>query len=178
MVVGGIGGTGGYMLGAIDWLQTNIGTLMGSNEATVFAIVVIVLAVGLVITLTSFREVSLPQLEKDELLRPITKANFEAEKRKQLTMVFNISDVVADPVKPHNTEYIPVDEDEPPLTFANFIKGLWHMPRSLMIIYLTQWLSQLGYLSYCLYFTDFVGSAVFGGDVAVRLSCSYEVSLQ
>ncbi|XP_053687655.1 proton-associated sugar transporter A-like [Sabethes cyaneus] len=166
MVIGGIGGTGGYMLGAIDWLQTNFGSLMGSNEATVFAIVVLVVAAGLITTLTSFREVSLPQLEKDELLRPITKTSFEAEKRKQLTRVYNISDRVADPVKPHISEIIPVEEDEPPLTFANFIKGLWHMPRSLMILYLTQLLSQLGYLSYCLYFTDFVASAVFHGDVA------------
>ncbi|XP_055532662.1 proton-associated sugar transporter A-like [Wyeomyia smithii] len=166
MVIGGIGGTGGYMLGAIDWLQTDLGSLMGSNEATVFATVVVVLAVGLIVSLTSFREVSLPRMEKDELLRPITKTRFETEKRKQLTIVYNISNLVVDPKKPPISTSIPIEDDEPPLTFSHFMKGLWNMPRSLLILYLTQLLSQLGYLSYCLYFTDFVGSAVFRGDVA------------
>ncbi|XP_058830143.1 proton-associated sugar transporter A-like [Topomyia yanbarensis] len=166
MVIGGIGGTGGYVLGAIDWQQTDFGSLMGSNEATVFAIVVVVMVIGLVTSLTSFREVSLPQLEADELLRPITQTTFEAEKRRQQT-IYNISSLVKDPNK---LEIVPIiieeEEKEPQQTFSNFFKNLWHMPRSLMIIYLTQLLSQLGYLSYCLYFTDFVGSTVFGGDVA------------
>ncbi|XP_058463424.1 proton-associated sugar transporter A-like [Malaya genurostris] len=165
MIIGGIGGTGGYMLGAINWVQTDFGSLMGSNEATVFSIVVIVMVVGLIASLSSFREVSLPELEADEMLRPITQTMFEAEKRRQLT-IYNISSSVKDPNK---LEIVPLtieEEEDPQLTFSNFIKNICHMPRSLVIIYITQWFSQLGYLSYCLYFTDFVGTAVYGGDVA------------
>ncbi|XP_055619824.1 proton-associated sugar transporter A-like [Toxorhynchites rutilus septentrionalis] len=165
MVIGGIGGTVGYLLGGVNWLQTDIGSAIGSNEATVFAAVVIVLLLGMLSTVTSFREVSLPQLEKDEMLRPITKAMFEAEKCKQLS-VYNISNVVKNGDK-HEPASIAIETSltDQELTFVHFFKNLLHMPRSLLILYLTQLLSHLGFLSYCLYFTDFVGNAVFGGDV-------------
>ncbi|XP_039449562.1 proton-associated sugar transporter A-like [Culex pipiens pallens] len=169
MIIGGIGGSGGYLLGAIDWQQTDLGSLMGSNEATVFAVVVLVMIIGLSLTLTSFREVPLPVLEKDPLLRPITQGMFEAEKARQLA-IYSISPKVPVDVVKKPDGSVPVELDdtvqEGEMTFANFFRNLRHMPRSLMILYLTQFLAQFGYLSYCMYFTDFVGSAVFGGDVA------------
>ncbi|XP_065073617.1 proton-associated sugar transporter A-like [Ochlerotatus camptorhynchus] len=166
MIIGGVGGSAGYVLGAIDWQQTDVGSLLGSNEATVFAGVVIVLAVTLVITLTSFREIALPLLEKDPLLQPVTEKKFLAEKNRQLA-VYSISGPIAEPNKPGDLPVALQDEDdEKPLTFMDFFKNLRYMPKSLAILYLTQFLAQAGYMSYCLYFTDFVGSTVFGGDVA------------
>lgn len=167
MIIGGFGGCGGYILGAIDWQQNNFGTLMGSNEASVFLVVVLVMLVGLVTTMSSFREVPLPLLEKDPQLRPITQAMFEAEKARLLS-IYHISKLVADAKKLDGSMAITVVDEEPQheMTFANFFKNLWNMPRSMLVLYLTQLLSQMGYLSYCMYFTDFVGSVVFGGDVA------------
>uniref|UniRef100_A0A182IZ75 Uncharacterized protein n=1 Tax=Anopheles atroparvus TaxID=41427 RepID=A0A182IZ75_ANOAO len=170
MFIGGIGGTVGYVLGAIDWSQTNL-NLLGSNEATVFLFVFLVLAVGLTITLTSYREVPLPLLESDPLLRHISPNAFEAEKVRQRA-VYSISKdvIVADPVKVELTAQatLPIEpeEDEKPLQLRDFVRNIVRMPRSLFILYATQFFSQLGYLSYCLYFTDFVGAEVFGGDVS------------
>ncbi|KXJ69491.1 hypothetical protein RP20_CCG026801 [Aedes albopictus] len=165
MIIGGVGGAAGYTLGAIDWQQTDVGSLLGSNEATVFAGVVIVLALALLITLTSFREAPLPLMEQDPLLKPVTPKMFEAEKNRQLTL-YSITGTLVTPKKP---EHVPVsledEEEEKPLTFLDFFKNLRRMPRSLAVLYLTQFLAQAGYMSYCLYFTDFVGSTVFGGDV-------------
>ncbi|XP_055596974.1 proton-associated sugar transporter A-like [Uranotaenia lowii] len=165
MIVGGIGGTAGYTLGAIDWSQNSFGTAMGSNEAAVFLCVVIVMLIGVLVTVTSYREVSLPQMEKDALLRPITQSMFEEEKKRQLA-IYSVSGVVLEPRKSVDGYSITVDEkEEPSISCGNFFKNLIHMPKSLAILYLTQFLSMFGYLSYCMYFTDFVGSAVFEGDV-------------
>ncbi|KFB53941.1 AGAP010855-PA-like protein [Anopheles sinensis] len=170
MFIGGLGGTVGYVLGAIDWSQTNL-NLLGGNEATVFLFVFLVMAVGLLITLTSYREVPLPLLESDPLLRHVSPKVFEAEKARQRA-IYSISKdvIVADPVKVELAVEASVtvepDADEKPLQLRDFVRNIVRMPRSLFILYATQFFSQLGYLSYCLYFTDFVGSEVFGGDVA------------
>uniref|UniRef100_A0A182W2B3 Major facilitator superfamily (MFS) profile domain-containing protein n=1 Tax=Anopheles minimus TaxID=112268 RepID=A0A182W2B3_9DIPT len=167
MFIGGLGGTAGYVLGAIDWSQTNL-DILGSNEATVFMFVFIVFGIGLLITLTSYREVPLPLMESDPLLRPINSNAFEAEKSRQLAVYSISKDVLVDPVKPDKDAALSVEEedDEKPLKLRDFLRNIIRMPKSLFILYSTQFFSQLGYLSYCLYFTDFVGAEVFGGDVS------------
>ncbi|XP_062715432.1 proton-associated sugar transporter A-like isoform X2 [Aedes albopictus] len=164
VMIGGIGGFIGYMLGAIDWSDTDVGEMMGSNEATVFAAVVIIVLIGTTVTLTSFREVPLELLEKDELLRPITKAAFEEEKRRQMNLT-QASSIMS--LESETTERAQIHRDdcnEQPLNFKTFLGNLMRLPKALRILYFTQFLSHLGYLSYCLYFTDFVGREIFYGD--------------
>uniref|UniRef100_A0A182QBB5 Major facilitator superfamily (MFS) profile domain-containing protein n=1 Tax=Anopheles farauti TaxID=69004 RepID=A0A182QBB5_9DIPT len=168
MFIGGLGGTAGYVLGAIDWSQTNL-NLLGSNEATVFLFVFIVVGIGLLITLTSYREIPLPVMERDPLLRPISTSAFEAEKARQLAVYSISKDIVVEPIKPLDKEAameLGADDDEKPLQLRDFLRNIIRMPKSLLILYATQFFTQLGYLSYCLYFTDFVGAEVFGGDVS------------
>lgn len=50
---------------------------------TVFAIVTVWFLIFSFITLTSFREVPLPLMEKDELLRPLTAAAIKKELQKK-----------------------------------------------------------------------------------------------
>ncbi|XP_055621057.1 proton-associated sugar transporter A-like [Toxorhynchites rutilus septentrionalis] len=176
VMIGGIGGFAGYMLGSIDWAQTDLGNLLGSNEVTMFAAVVIVVLIGLTTTLTSYHEVPLALMEQDELLRPITRAVFEEEKKRELSLLS------ASSVIPIGSEKLEVggnsiDEDtEKSLSFSLFLKNLIRMPKALRILYFTQFLSHLGYLSYCLYFTDFVGREIFNGDaIAPEGSQEYEL---
>ncbi|XP_052873405.1 proton-associated sugar transporter A-like [Anopheles cruzii] len=168
MFIGGLGGTAGYVLGAIDWSRTNL-SVLGSNEATVFVMVFCVVGIGLLVTVTSYREVPLPLLETDPLLQPISASAFETEKARQLA-VYSISrDVTDSPVKQQHPDGSPALDGEltdRPLQLRDFLRNIVRMPRSLFILYATQFFSQLGYLSYCLYFTDFVGAEVFGGDAA------------
>ncbi|XP_062556028.1 proton-associated sugar transporter A-like isoform X2 [Armigeres subalbatus] len=175
VMIGGIGGFIGYLLGAIDWSKTNVGTMLGSNEATVFAAVVIIVLIGTTITLTSYREVPLGILEQDEMLRPISKAAFEEEKKRQINLtrvssVISIERATAEEAQIHHE-----DRNEQPLNLELFLTNLIKLPKALKILYLTQFLSHLGYLSYCLYFTDFVGREIFDGD-ATAAEGSLELS--
>lgn len=57
-----------------------------------------------------------------------------------------------------------------------YIKSIIFMPKSLRILCITNCLAWMGHIVYCLYFTDFVGEAVFGGDPSADPdSVEYEV---
>ncbi|XP_053686014.1 proton-associated sugar transporter A-like [Sabethes cyaneus] len=166
VMIGGLGGLTGYILGSIDWSLTNIGSLVGSNEALVFAAVVIIVIIGLVATLTSFREVPLPLMEQDELLKPISAAAFEVEKRRNKSAINSISGRQSIIQIDTSSSLKLINEDivQSP-GIKTFLRNFFRMPKALGILYFTQFLSHLGYLSYCLYFTDFVGRQIFQGDV-------------
>ncbi|XP_037916322.1 proton-associated sugar transporter A-like isoform X3 [Hermetia illucens] len=56
------------------------------------------------------------------------------------------------------------DEIEEKVTLRTYLKSIIFMPKSIRVLSLTNLLCHMAHLSYCLYFTDFVGEAVFGGD--------------
>lgn len=91
----GFGGFFGYSLGGINWSQTNIGLFLGGNIKTVFTIVTVVFIITALITLTSFREVPLDTMEKDDLLKPITDICIQSAlvKDKNKNAIYNIRDV-------------------------------------------------------------------------------------
>lgn len=55
------------------------------------------------------------------------------------------------------------------LTFSEYFQSLTSMPNSLKILFLTNLFTWMSHLSYSLYFTDFVGECVFGGDPKVSI---------
>lgn len=59
------------------------------------------------------------------------------------------------------------DEEDDKITLRQYLMSIVFMPRSMQILCLTNLLSWMAHLSYSLYFTDFVGEAVFGGDPTV-----------
>lgn len=87
-MMAGFGGFFGYSSTGIDWENTIIGDFFGGNIKTVFGIVIILIFVSSVVSLTSFREMPLPLMERDELLRPLTQAAVRMEiDRKKNTVV-------------------------------------------------------------------------------------------
>lgn len=60
-------------------------------------------------------------------------------------------------------------DKEEHLTLMKYMKSIVVMPKSLKILCLTNLLSWMGHVCYCLYFTDFVGEAVFNGNPSVSL---------
>ncbi|XP_070498742.1 membrane-associated transporter protein-like isoform X2 [Chironomus tepperi] len=56
------------------------------------------------------------------------------------------------------------DDEDSSVTFMMYLKSIIFMPKSLRILCITNCLAWMGHIVYCLYFTDFVGEAVFGGD--------------
>lgn len=59
------------------------------------------------------------------------------------------------------------DDEDDKITLRQYLMSIVFMPRSMQILCLTNLLSWMAHLSYSLYFTDFVGEAVFGGDPTV-----------
>lgn len=178
-MMAGAGGCFGYLLGGVNWEATFIGNFFGGNIKTVFAIVTIIFLIGLLITVTSFREIPLPLMEKDELLRPITQIAINKAKDRVLRegtqgrttepVVLTLSDMNAkNKTNAENSEAGPSleieNDEEHDVTFAQYLKSIVNMPNSLLLLCLTNFFSWMSHCCYCLYFTDFVGEAVFQGD--------------
>lgn len=60
-------------------------------------------------------------------------------------------------------------------TITEYLRSIFIMPRFMQMLCLTNLLSWMGFVSYCLYFTDFVGEAVFLGDPMVRTRIHFDV---
>ena len=94
-MMAGVGGFFGYSSTGIDWEKTMIGKLFGGNVETVFGIVIILISLSSIVSLTSFREIPLPLMEKDELLRPLTHIAVKQEvhrKRNTIEIVQEVSE--------------------------------------------------------------------------------------
>ena len=63
--------------------------------------------------------------------------------------------------------------DDPKLNeiqLSEYLQSIIYMPQSMKILCLTNLFCWMSLVCYSLYFTDFVGEAVFGGDPKVALS--------
>lgn len=58
-------------------------------------------------------------------------------------------------------------------SFFQYLKLIILMPSSMKILYVTNLFSWISHLSYALYFTDFVGEIIFGGDPKVNIKINY-----
>lgn len=191
-IMAGMGGCLGYAIGAVDWNKTIFANLIGDNIKTVFALVTVIFIISLLTTLTSFREIPLKLLESDEMLRPVTqvavkkekeriKQTLEGGKMESPALIAPTAIVISE----KNGEVIPPnfttasrpsnastsssdddddDNDEHHITFMMYLKSIIFMPKQLRILCITNCLAWMGHILYCLYFTDFVGESVFGGD--------------
>lgn len=64
---------------------------------------------------------------------------------------------------------VPLITAEEPLQLKHYLLSIIYMPYSLKILCATNLFCWMAHVSYSLYFTDFVGEAVFGGDP--RVTC-------
>ncbi|XP_020816675.1 proton-associated sugar transporter A [Drosophila serrata] len=187
----GFGGTIGYAIGGVDWEKTHIGTFMGGNIPTVFTLVTIIFVICYLITVTTFREIPLPLIEQDELLRPLSEQAIKRELKKNNNAIYYIQEttqlelqMAADDPKrvealqgSYQNGYSPSlakqskaqdvelqSSAEAPVSLKSYLKSIFIMPYSMRMLALTNLFCWMGHVTYCLYFTDFVGEAVFHGD--------------
>lgn len=186
-IMAGLGGTVGYAVGGIDWESTTIGSFLGGNVQTVFMIVTICFVLCYIVTITSFREIPLPLIEKDELLKPLSAGAIKNETSKNNNQIFYIKQTTTLELKmaeedldtpkksssngnvlTYNTARSDPEinscEDDERVSLGQYLKSIVIMPKSMRILSLTNLLCWMGHVCYCLYFTDFVGEAVFHGD--------------
>ncbi|KFB53940.1 hypothetical protein ZHAS_00022186 [Anopheles sinensis] len=183
-LLSGIGGCIGYLIGAIDWDGTILGELLGGNINTVFILVTIIFVLCLTVTLCSFREIPLALMERDELLQPLTERIIAKERQHRTTerQLLPVKDLADSLVLQLNSEYEQPNghhhvtmnghtENEPLLgngstshTTKDFLKTTFRIPSALGVLCATNLFCWMSHISYSLYFTDFVGEKVFGGD--------------
>lgn len=202
-LMSGVGGTMGYALGAINWDNTVFANLIGSNIKTVFTLVIFIFICAMLCTITSFREIPLRLMEADEMLKPLTQVTVKKEKDRLKTLESNglattssaitvteeskAPEIYDEPknygANNHHDSNISVsssdddEEDDDSMTMMMYLKSIVFMPKALRILCFTNYVSWMGHILYCLYFTDFVGETVFGGDPAASVdSAEYKVS--
>ncbi|XP_055854051.1 proton-associated sugar transporter A-like [Episyrphus balteatus] len=172
-VMAGLGSAAGYCIGGINWESTAIGQLLGGNIQAAFMIDAFFFLVGLLITVASFREIPLPLMERDKMLRPLVttaiKDEFPKKQRINNSLLEGQSievngDNKLEKFKDPDCFEAPSNPEVETVSLAKYLKSIVVMPKSMWILCLTNFLSWMGHICYCVYFTDFVGEEVFHGD--------------
>ena len=255
-VMAGLGGSVGYLMGGIDWEATSFGTALGGHVRVVFTFVLVMYILSVSLTVTSFKEIPLNELEITE--EQLQKKEKRVKKAKYRKFVNESSEeeTDADPdVKPldkvvigygtlsneicttsygilsdndttgkqylsdhtdtanygalsdqrtiksyeslsdqrpkHSNEFSASNVDScvdqytkcdgkqsteewlPTRRYSNvfedislktYLRSIIILPRSLLILCLTNLFCWMSLVCYSLYFTDFVGQSVYGGD--------------
>ncbi|CRK90613.1 CLUMA_CG004315, isoform A [Clunio marinus] len=190
-IMAGLGGAFGYSLGGINWDATQIGVLLGGNVRSVFTLITITFVICVSITVTSFHEIPLALLESFSNLGSEKEQasnsygamdqgeddqNFSShQKKKEITLEMGVENAGYSSLPGENVAETSFssEENKPPILSQNeegvqslsyYLKSIIFMPFSLRMVCLTNLFCWMAHVCYSLYFTDFVGEAVFNGD--------------
>ncbi|XP_064212373.1 proton-associated sugar transporter A isoform X1 [Tribolium castaneum] len=179
-VMAGLGGFLGYALGGINWDATLIGRLLGGHVRAVFTLTTLIFIVCVSYTITSFKEMPLRLLElrgtldeSDEIRTTgPSYGSLEVDEEQVSGPVFLAS--FDNFFQENSSQYVSINGEQPqsrksivPAPNASlliYLKSIVYMPKSLKILCLTNLFCWMAHVCYSLYFTDFVGEAVFGGN--------------
>lgn len=164
-VLAGFGGFIGYLLGSFDWTNIEIfdffqGSLFDGHVQAFYTITAVLFTICMLITITTFREVPLPVVELIDMY-PDTgdgDRNILHKELKEITPIIQKPNSYgcSDDIVTNEPKYVP--------TLKDYIKSIFYIPYSLKILCITNLFCWMAQCSYSLYFTDFVGEAVFNGD--------------
>ncbi|CAK1598605.1 unnamed protein product [Parnassius mnemosyne] len=174
-IMAGLGGFMGYALGGINWDDTTLGEIFGGHVRAVFSLITIIFIVCVSATVTSFKEIPLSELHGNEDLRKPAQSQ-----RLQESFDADDGDVEKNSLHIDKTSYGSLNQPEvdtalnipefahsgEPLSLRHYLKSIVVMPNSLRVVCLTNLFCWMAHVCYSLYFTDFVGEAVFGGNPA------------
>ncbi|XP_043250244.1 proton-associated sugar transporter A [Colletes gigas] len=206
-IMAGLGGFMGYGLGGINWDATAIGVMLGGHLHATFTLITIIFVICVFCTITSFKEIPLELLERDEyqqLHEQMMSAEGKEDEQKEhdkITTEESVSYGTLDndqDVATKKDEFVlkplPVKEPErragqvpmipdaipqeasgdksgfeesgenPKATLREYLLSIVYMPHSLRMVCLTNLFCWMAHVCYSLYFTDFVGEAVYGGN--------------
>lgn len=185
-IMAGLGGAFGYSLGGINWDATRIGIALGGHVRAVFTFITFIFVFCVAATVSSFREIPLDLLESFSNLSDEEKAannsygtldqnddeTVDQQKRKGVDNE-GYSTLPGENVA--ETSFTSSKLPQPPIiaqeegvqSLAYYLKSIVFMPHSLRMVCLTNLFCWMAHVCYSLYFTDFVGEAVFNGDPKV-----------
>ncbi|XP_026682832.1 solute carrier family 45 member 4-like [Diaphorina citri] len=191
-IMAGLGGFMGYALGGIDWDNTFIGEMLGGHVRAVFTVITVLFVICVSATLTAFPELPLDEIEKgigfadlkEDLkenskikpedgsygtLKPDEVEETSFSQNGSTSGVPKPSGVPKEvegrkfkpPIPP---DIILPDVEEAPPSLKQYIVSIFQLPYSLRVLCATNLFCWMAHVCYSLYFTDFVGESVFGGD--------------
>jgi solute carrier family 45 protein 1/2/4 len=144
----GLGGCLGYFLGGIPWEHTFVTGILGDHIHVVFTLVWIIYIICMILTLTASNEPTGCKIAAPNLVRSAS--------RQFLVSSASIYD--ADDQDPYQS----ASRDDTKVSYFDYIRSIIYMPSSLRWLCLTNFFCWMALVSYSLFFTDFVGQAVFG----------------
>lgn len=159
-IMSGVGSFVGYAMCAYDWEHLSWTNFLGTNISAVFAIVVISLIICVTLTLTTFREIPLSLLEDDEELCPVSHVQFNEIIHKHLYLTHPCNSQVMNVSRENQV----IEEDRRRISFGVYLRSILKMPWAIKMLCLMSLFGWMSDVCYSLYFTDFVGEAVFRGD--------------
>lgn len=198
-IMAGLGGAVGYSLGGINWDATRIGVALGGHVRAVFTLITFIFIFCVAATVTSFREVPLAILdsfsnldeEKGEKINSYgamdqnddeSKLTVDQQK-KNMSLKLGVDNEgysnlpgenVAETSFSSQTQPPPViAQEEGVQSLSYYLRSIVFMPHSLRMVCLTNLFCWMAHVCYSLYFTDFVGEAVFNGDPKVITKFKY-----
>ncbi|XP_046740882.1 proton-associated sugar transporter A isoform X1 [Diprion similis] len=208
-IMAGLGGFMGYGLGGINWDATTLGVMLGGHLHATFTLITIIFVICVFCTITSFKEIPLEVLERDQYQRFHDQKMSESRKSEESDKIaaeectsYGTLTQAEDPTNIGNTaeEFIlrqlptgerpkrpgavPMIPDVLPeaamatenngfdegvetssrTTLREYLLSILYMPHSMRMLCLTNLFCWMAHVCYSLYFTDFVGEAVYGGD--------------
>ncbi len=176
-LMAGAGGTLGYCLGGIPWdkiqpdnqlnnlnITQNIYSLERYHQRNLFTFVAIIYAVCTLICVSSFKEIPLNHVEKLADYESLSDSNDDEVNNNHLHSSF-------ESITPINKALVDVEPERPQLCaeIKTHLYSLVHMPMYLRWLCLTHCFSWMSLLCFSLYFTDFVGEVIYGGDPVQHL---------
>ena len=146
----GFGGCLGYFLGGIPWERTFLVSLLGDHIRVLFTLVWIIYVVCLILTLTASKEPMVVKVTAMHLGRSTS--------RQALVSSGNIYE------EENNSLETVGDDNNCKVSYLDYIRSIIYMPSSMRWLCLTNFFCWMALVSYSLFFTDFVGQAVFGKE--------------
>ncbi|XP_018392857.1 PREDICTED: proton-associated sugar transporter A [Cyphomyrmex costatus] len=195
-IMAGLGGFMGYGLGGINWDATSLGVMLGGHLHVTFTLITIIFIICVICTITSFKEIPLALLERDQYRKmdepKVPEENQGTENKQEerekiipdesksygafdvehetdpSKMETQLSDCSEEPVSEGSHINYGFDDVEDEVnhtaTLKEYLLSIVYMPHSLRQVCLTNLFCWMAHVCYSLYFTDFVGEAVFGGN--------------
>lgn len=166
----GLGGCLGYFLGGIPWKKTFLTKILGDHVHVLFTIVLIIYIICLILTITAAKEPNNIAIMTTNLSRSTSRQYLVPSYSANSTISSNNDDDI-------NNERLEINSiihretfdtrsiASLKISYLDYLRSIICMPSSLRWLCLTNFFCWMALISYSLYFTDFVGQAVFGKSV-------------
>ena len=148
----GLGGCLGYFLGGIPWEKTFLSHVLGDHVHVLFTLVWLIYVFCMLLTLTASKEPTDVALIVPNLSRSAS--------RQGLISSCSMASVRSGLENEETSQLSPNRNMK--FSYKNYLRSIIYMPAALRWLCLTNFFCWMALVSYSLFFTDFVGQAVFG----------------